>query len=74
MTEYQVSRPLRRQPTHPGMLMREILDEQIKLSLAEVNYDLWQASTRLRRDLASIETIETAGFSAGETRRLAKRR
>lgn len=117
MTEYSVSRPLRRQPSHPGVLMREILDEQIRLPLAEVarrlkvsrpalyavlngegavtaemalrfgklagaapelylhmqtNYDLWHASTRLRADLARIETVMES--ASGEQRRVSKRR
>lgn len=34
MSELHVVRPLARAPTHPGELMREILDEQIKLPIA----------------------------------------
>jgi len=33
--EYPVRRPLRRPPTHPGALMREILDDHVKLPIAE---------------------------------------
>jgi antitoxin HigA-1 len=35
MAELMARRPLRRAPTHPGALMREILDEHLKLSIAE---------------------------------------
>jgi len=34
MTELPVTRPLARAPTHPGELMREILDEHLKLPIA----------------------------------------
>lgn len=33
--EYKVKRPLRRAPSHPGELMREILDEHLHLGVAE---------------------------------------
>jgi antitoxin HigA-1 len=33
--EYPVRRPLQRLPTHPGALMREILEEHVKLTIAE---------------------------------------
>jgi addiction module HigA family antidote len=33
--EYPVRRPLQRPPTHPGALMREILEEHVKLTIAE---------------------------------------
>ncbi|MGE5271573.1 MAG: hypothetical protein ACM3JG_18080 [Thiohalocapsa sp.] len=33
--ELPVSRPLKRPPTHPGELMREILEEHLKLPIAE---------------------------------------
>ncbi len=35
MAEFKVTRPTKRPPTHPGRLMREILDEQVKLPVAE---------------------------------------
>ncbi len=35
MAELLTKRPLRRAPTHPGVLMREILEEQLKLPIAE---------------------------------------
>lgn len=31
MAEYKVRLPLKRTPTHPGVLMREILDEHVRL-------------------------------------------
>lgn len=34
MSELHVTRPTARVPTHPGELMREILDEQVKLPIA----------------------------------------
>lgn len=35
MPELNVTRPFHRAPTHPGELMREILDEHVKLPIAE---------------------------------------
>ncbi len=35
MPEYSVVRPTKRVPTHPGVLMREILDEHLKMPIAE---------------------------------------
>jgi len=35
MSEYPVRRPLKRPPSHPGALMREILEEQLRLPVAE---------------------------------------
>ncbi len=35
MTELSVTRPIARAPSHPGELMREILDEHVKLPIAE---------------------------------------
>lgn len=34
-TEYPVIRPLKRPPTHPGELMREILTEHLRMPVAE---------------------------------------
>src|ERR1700724_3133533 len=33
--EYPVRRPLKRPPIHPGALMREILEDHVKLTVAE---------------------------------------
>jgi addiction module HigA family antidote len=35
MTEFPVTRPLERPPTHPGELFREILEEHLRLSVSE---------------------------------------
>src|SRR5437016_506921 len=35
MRDYEVKRPLKRCPTHPGELMREILVEHLRLQIAE---------------------------------------
>lgn len=35
MAELKVVRPTKRPPTHPGVLMREILDEHVSVSIAE---------------------------------------
>jgi len=35
MTEFSVKRPIARPPSHPGELMREILNDHLKLPIAE---------------------------------------
>ncbi|WP_162913325.1 HigA family addiction module antitoxin [Rhodospirillaceae bacterium SYSU D60014] len=35
MSEHHLSRPIKRPPTHPGVLMREILDDHVRLSISE---------------------------------------
>src|SRR5271155_3589659 len=35
MADLAVNRPIARMPTHPGELMREILDDHVKLAVAE---------------------------------------
>lgn len=35
MTELPVTRPIKRPPTHPGELMREILDDHLDMPIAE---------------------------------------
>jgi antitoxin HigA-1 len=35
MTEFTVSRPIRRAPTHPGELMREIIEEHRRIGKTE---------------------------------------
>ena len=62
MVEYKVKRPLARPPTHPGELMREILDEHVKLPIAEaarrmqVNrqslYDVLNGKSAVTADMA----------------------
>ena len=34
MATYPVTRPLKRNPGHPGLLMREILDDHVRLPIA----------------------------------------
>lgn len=34
MATYTVTRPLKRSPSHPGLLMREILDDHVRLPIA----------------------------------------
>ncbi len=50
MTDYPVKLPLKRPPTHPGALMREFLEEQVKLSKAE-------AARRMRISRPSLYAI-----------------
>lgn len=35
MTEYQVKRPLQAAPAHPGELMREIIEEHVRIPVAK---------------------------------------
>ena len=35
MTELRVARPIKRAPSHPGELVREILDDHVRLPVAE---------------------------------------
>lgn len=35
MPDLPVARPIAREPTHPGELMREILDEHLRISISE---------------------------------------
>jgi antitoxin HigA-1 len=35
MIEFKITRPLRRSPSHPGELMREIIEEQMHMPVAE---------------------------------------
>ncbi|HUN51939.1 MAG TPA: HigA family addiction module antitoxin [Candidatus Sulfotelmatobacter sp.] len=50
MRTLTVKRPLRRAPTHPGVLMREILDEHVKLTVAE-------AARRMRVSRPSLYAV-----------------
>jgi addiction module HigA family antidote len=50
MTDYPVKLPLKRPPTHPGALMREILEEHVKLPKAE-------AARRMRISRPSLYAI-----------------
>ena len=59
MPELNVIRPLTRSPTHPGELMREILDEHVKLPIAA-------AARRMKVSRPSLYAVlnGTAGVTA----------
>ena len=67
MPEMSVKRPIRRAPTHPGALMREILDEHLKLSIAE-------AARRMRISRPSLYAVlnGTGAVTADMALRFAK--
>jgi len=50
MAGAKVKRPIRRPPTHPGVLMREILEEHLKLPVAE-------AARRMRISRPSLYAV-----------------
>lgn len=50
MAEYPVRRPLRRPPSHPGVLMREILEAHLNLSVAA-------AARRMRVSRQSLHAV-----------------
>lgn len=50
MTDYSVKLPLKRAPTHPGILMREILEEHVRLGKAE-------AARRMRISRPSLYAV-----------------
>jgi antitoxin HigA-1 len=50
MTELRVKRPVRRAPSHPGELMREILTEHMHMPLAE-------AARRMRISRTSLYAV-----------------
>jgi addiction module HigA family antidote len=52
MTNLAVKRPLKRRPTHPGALMREILAEHLKMPIAE-------AARRMRVSRPSLYAVLT---------------
>lgn len=53
MAEYKVRRPLKHCPSHPGALMREILDEHVKVPIAE-------AARRMRISRQSLYDVLNA--------------
>lgn len=53
MPELKVSRPLKRPPVHPGELMREILDDHVKLPIA-------QAARRMKISRQSLYAVLNA--------------
>lgn len=67
MPEMNVKRPIRRSPTHPGTLMREILEEHVKLSVAE-------AARRMRISRPSLYAVlnGTGAVSADMALRFSK--
>jgi addiction module HigA family antidote len=50
MAEHAVKRPTRRAPSHPGELMREILDDHVKMPVAE-------AARRMRVSRPSLYAV-----------------
>jgi addiction module HigA family antidote len=48
--EYPVRRPLKRPPVHPGALMREILDDHVRLTIAE-------AARRMKVSRAALHSV-----------------
>ena len=59
MSETRVVRPLARAPTHPGELMREVLDDHVKLPIAA-------AARRMKISRPSLYAVlnGTAGVTA----------
>src|SRR5215467_11108759 len=65
--EYSVRRPLKRDPVHPGALMREILDEHLRPTIAE-------AARRMKVSRPALHAVlsGTAGVSAEMALRFAR--
>ena len=65
--EYPVRRPLQRLPTHPGALMREILEEHTKMTIAE-------AARRMKVSRPALYTVlnGTAAVTAEMALRFAR--
>lgn len=69
--EYPVRRPLKRPPIHPGALMREILEDHVKLTIAEASrrmkvsrpalYAVLNGSAAVSADMALRFTRLTGG-------------
>ena len=59
MAEYQVTRPLRRKPVHPGEIMREDVLPTIGLSVSETARRLGVSRQQLHRVLACTHPITT---------------
>lgn len=59
MAEYQVKRPLRRKPVHPGEIMREDVLPAIGLSVSETARRLGVSRQQLHRVLACTHPITT---------------
>jgi addiction module HigA family antidote len=54
MTDLPANRPITRAPTHPGELMREILDEHLRLPIAE-------AARRMKISRPTLEAALNGG-------------
>jgi antitoxin HigA-1 len=54
MTEFQVRRPLKRPPTHPGELMRETIEDHLKISKSE-------AARRMKISRAALYAVLGGG-------------
>ena len=59
MTEYKVKRPLKRQPTHPGAILREDVLPALGLSIAETARRIGVSRQQLHRVLAETHPITT---------------
>ncbi len=57
MTDLPVNRPIARTPTHPGELMREILDEQLQLPVAQAAGRMRIRSQALMAVLKGVEPV-----------------
>jgi addiction module HigA family antidote len=57
MTDLPVNRPIARTPTHPGELMREILDEHLRLPAAEAAGRMKIRSQALIAVLMGVEPV-----------------
>ncbi|MFM7344329.1 MAG: HigA family addiction module antitoxin [Tagaea sp.] len=62
MPEYKVRRPLARPPSHPGALMRDILDEHLRLPVAEAARRMKLSRPALHAVLAGRSAV-TAGLA-----------
>src|SRR3984893_15471330 len=62
MTDLPVDRPIARMPTHPGELMREILNEHLRLPIAE-------AARRMKISRPTLEaTLNGSGAVTADMR------
>ena len=59
MAEYQVKRPLRRKPVHPGEIMRKDVLPAIGLSISETAKRLGVSRQQLHRVLACTHPVTT---------------
>ena len=59
MAEYQVKRPLRRKPVHPGEILRDDVLPDVDLSVSETARRLGVSRQQLHRVLACTHPITT---------------